>query len=134
MNRFGATAVEFGFVALPFFALVYMGLPPDWPAPSVRASEATQPLDIRGLPWSLLLTPGWRAFDALGRLGHIVFGAAILGFGLAYLQPPRMVMFPLVLAFVLGGVIAGISGAVCALARNASQSVRVLTKWNSSPG
>ena len=31
-----------------------------------------------------------------------------------------------------GGV--GISGADCALARNASQSVFVFTKWNSRPG
>jgi hypothetical protein len=52
--------------------------------------------------WAVLVSPGWRAYDALGRLGHIVFGATIVGFIFDYLRPPRLVGIALLALFIVG--------------------------------
>lgn len=52
--------------------------------------------------WAVLVAPGWRAYDALGRLGHIVFGATIVGFIFDYLRPPRPLAIALLALFIAG--------------------------------
>ncbi|MDX2222013.1 MAG: hypothetical protein SFV21_04640 [Rhodospirillaceae bacterium] len=55
-----------------------------------------------GAGWALALAPGWIAFDAVSRLGHIALGAALLGLALDWLWPPAALRRGLIAAFVLG--------------------------------
>jgi hypothetical protein len=41
--------------------------------------------------WAVAVRPGWFAYDALGRIGHIVAGGALLGLALDLAQPPRWI-------------------------------------------
>jgi hypothetical protein len=50
--------------------------------------------------WAVLVAPGWHAFTTLGRLGHIVVGATIVGFVLDYWRPRRAVATALLIMFI----------------------------------
>lgn len=54
------------------------------------------------IAWAVVVAPGWRALDALGRVGHIVLGASILGLVFDCWRPPRVIALPLLVIFIAG--------------------------------
>jgi hypothetical protein len=54
------------------------------------------------VPWAIAVAPGWLAYDSFGRLGHIVFGATLLGLVLDLTQPRRAIVVTAVLVFAIG--------------------------------
>jgi hypothetical protein len=51
--------------------------------------------------WAAATAHGWHAFDELGRIGHIVMGAAVIGLALDYWRPPRAFAIAVVAGFAV---------------------------------
>jgi len=98
--------------AVPFVLTLALTAVVRWSTGAERASKfvgVALPLGFL-MGWGIIVSPGWHAYDALGRLGHIVFGAALLGLALDVWQPRRVLALPILVAFILGTAWASANG------------------------
>jgi len=93
-----------GVYAVPLVMTLGAGGLIQWIAARERAAQflgLALPLGFL-LGWAVAVGPGWRAFDAFGRIGHIVFGAALLGFALDFWRPRHVFTITLLAIFIAG--------------------------------
>jgi hypothetical protein len=67
--------------------------------------------------WAIVVAPGWHAYDAVGRIGHMVLGAAVVGLALDVWQPRRALAVPVLLLFIVGSAWAEANGGLLPRAR-----------------
>ena len=103
-----------GTYAAPFILTLSLAALIRWAAGSDRAPRfvgLAVPVGFL-LCWGIVVEPGWRAFEPVGRLGHILLGAALLGVALDNWRPRRWLAAVAVLIFVIGAAWAEVGGAL----------------------
>ena len=69
------------------------------------------------IAWAVIVAPGWHAYDALGRIGHVVLGAALVGFALDFWRPRRWYAMTILLVLIVGSSWAEANGGLWPQAR-----------------
>lgn len=90
--------------AVPFVLTLVLTAVVRWSAGAERAVKCVGvalPLGFL-VGWAIVVAPGWHAYDAIGRLGHIVLGAAIVGLVLDVWQPRRLFVMPILFIVIVG--------------------------------
>ncbi|TAL02402.1 MAG: hypothetical protein EPO08_07150 [Rhodospirillaceae bacterium] len=108
-----------GVYAVPFAVTLGMTGLVRWVAGAERAGQfvgLALPLGFL-VAWAVIVAPGWHAYDSLGRIGHVVFGAALAGFALDFWRPRRGFAIAILLAFVAGSSWAEANGGLWPQAR-----------------
>ena len=98
--------------AVPFLATVMLA----GAIRGIAGAERSAPFIGAAFPlgfligWGVMVAPGWFAYDALGRVGHIVFGGALAGLLLEVWAPRRAIVIAVAAIFLLGSAWAEANG------------------------